>query len=133
MMLALMSGPGIGQDFPPRPGRYRIEVNLSLPNVLYRAEPLIRFQCLTPATVADGTAFAILSENPLRACGITQYTVGMASITYRVACHGPNTGYALARFEIAMDRYEGTIHMNMGGKNMTVVETQAARRMGDCP
>jgi hypothetical protein len=36
-------------------------------------------------------------------------------------------------FETTATTYRGSINMNMGGKNMTMSETQAGRRIGNCP
>jgi hypothetical protein len=49
-----------------------------------------------------------------------------------IACAGPNRGSAVATFETKGTTYRGTIKMNMGGKNMTMSETQAGKRIGDC-
>jgi len=47
-------------------------------------------------------------------------------------CAGPNRGSAVAVFDTKQNTYQGTIRMNMGGKNMTMSETQAGKRIGDC-
>jgi hypothetical protein len=41
-------------------------------------------------------------------------------------------GSAVGMFELNGTAYGGSIKMNMGGKNMTMSETQAGRRIGDC-
>ncbi len=117
----------------PEPGLYRVEVRIALPNVQDVAVPLILTQCVTDADLVSGHAFAIQSENPLRACGTIDYLIGEELITYRVACPGPNMGYAQARFEATTNTYRGSIYMNMGGKNMTMSETQTGKRLGPCP
>ena len=42
-------------------------------------------------------------------------------------------GQAVGVFDLAATTYRGIIKMNMGGKNMTMSETQRGRRVGDCP
>ncbi|HZF22834.1 MAG TPA: hypothetical protein VE030_05125, partial [Burkholderiales bacterium] len=44
----------------------------------------------------------------------------------RIACAGPNRGSAVAVFETTGSAYRGNIKMNMGGKNMSMSETQVA-------
>ena len=41
-------------------------------------------------------------------------------------------GSAVGVFDLTGTAYSGTIKMNMGGKNMTMSETQVGRRTGDC-
>jgi len=64
---------------------------------------------------------------------LLDYEVSADRVAYRIACAGPNRGSAVALFDIAATGYRGTIAMNMGGKNMTMSETQIGKRIGDCP
>lgn len=43
-----------------------------------------------------------------------------------------NKRSAVAVFDTKATTYRGTIKMNMGGKNMTMSEAQAGKRIGDC-
>jgi hypothetical protein len=115
------------------PGLYRVEVRISLPNVPNVAPPLFLDRCITAEDLASGGAFLILSDNPLKSCEPRDYEPSEKRITYRIECAGPNRGRATGVFDIQPRSYRGTITMNMGGKNMTMSETQAATRTGDCP
>lgn len=115
------------------PGLYRVEVRISLPNVQNVAPPLFLDRCITAADLESGRAFPVLSDNPLKACEPRDYEASERRITYRIECPGPNRGRATGVFDIQPRSYRGTITMNMGGKNMTMSETQAAKRTGDCP
>lgn len=114
-------------------GVYEIEVRVSLPNVQDTAPPLRLTRCVSSADLQTGQAFFVLSDNPLKTCDLLDYEVGAAQVVYRIACAGPNRGSAVALFEIGSTSYRGTIAMNMGGKNMTMSETQIGKRIGDCP
>ena len=114
------------------PGLYRVEVRISLPNVQDVAEPLVVTRCVGPADLESGQAFFVLSDNPLKNCGLLEYRPSADTAIYRIACPGPNMGSAVAVFETSGTAYRGTIKMNMGGKNMTMSETQAGKRIGDC-
>ena len=115
------------------PGLYQIEVRISLPNVQDVAAPLVVARCLRPDDLESGQAFFVLSDNPLKHCELVDYEVTAASALYRIACAGPNRGSAVAVFHTRAASYRGTIKMNMGGKNMTMSETQAGKRIGNCP
>ena len=115
------------------PGLYQIEVRLMLPNVEHAAAPFVVTRCVSPADLESGKAFPVLSNNPLRSCDLLDYQATDGTISYRIACPGPNKGSAVAVFKTTANRYRGSIQMNMGGKNMTMSETQAGARIGNCP
>ena len=115
------------------PGFYETEVRISLPNVQDVALPLLVKRCVTADDIASGRAFFVLSDNPLKQCNLEDFEAASGKITYRIQCPGPNRGSALAQFELRETTYRGTIRMNMGGKNMTMSEAQAGRRLGECP
>ncbi len=115
------------------PGLYQVEVRITLPNVQDVAAPVVVTRCVSPADLESGEAFSILSKNPLRNCGLLDYLVNGGAVSYRIACPGPNRGMAVAVFETTATTYRGSIKMNMGGKNMTMSETQVGKRIGSCP
>jgi hypothetical protein len=115
------------------PGLYQVEVRIALPNVQDAATPVVVTRCLSPADLESGRAFFVLSRNPLKNCDLLDYRATDTAATYRIACPGPNKGSAVAVFETTATTYRGSINMNMGGKNMTMSETQAGKRIGNCP
>jgi hypothetical protein len=125
-LLVLADGPAVA------PGLYEIEVRLGLPNVLEVGPPTRLTRCLTGAEIESGRAFFVRSENPLRACELTDYAATGTAVRYRIRCPGPNAASAEADFETTAAGYRGVIRMVMGGKNMTMSETQVAVRIGDC-
>lgn len=114
------------------PGLYQVEVRISLPNVQDVAAPLVVTRCLSPDDLRSGRAFFVLSDNPLKSCELVDYQATTGTANYRIACAGPNRGSAVAVFDTRSTSYRGIIKMNMGGKNMTMSETQAGKRIGDC-
>jgi hypothetical protein len=115
------------------PGLYQVEVRITLPNVQDAAAPVFVTRCVSPDNLKSGQAFFVLSDNPLRNCDLPDYQVTDGAATYRIVCPGPNRGKAVAVFETTATTYRGSINMNMGGKNMTMSETQAGKRIGNCP
>jgi hypothetical protein len=114
------------------PGMYEVEVRIHLPNVQDVASPLVVNRCIGPGDLESGRAFFVLSDNPLKACDLLDYEASGKQARYRIACPGPNRGSAIGEFELGEKSYGGTIKMNMGGKNMTMSETQVGRRIGEC-
>ena len=89
-------------------------------------------RCLTADAIESGQAFFVLSENPIRACPLTDVRATPTTTRYRISCPGANAASAEGDFETTATSYRGTISMQMGGKNMTMSETQAAVRVGAC-
>ena len=114
-------------------GLYQIEVRIALPNVQDVVAPMVLNRCLSADDLKSGQAFFVRSDNPLRNCDLLDYQVTDGTASYRIACPGPNRGRAVAVFETTATTYRGSIKMNMGGKNMTMSETQIGKRTGDCP
>ena len=114
------------------PGLYQVEVRISLPNVAVAAPLLLANRCITPDDLKSGQAFFVLSDNPLQRCDLVDYQTTATAALYRIVCAGPNRGSAVAVFDTRQNTYQGTIRMNMGGKNMTMSETQTGKRIGDC-
>ena len=114
------------------PGLYRVEVRIGLPNVQDTAAPMVLTRCIATDDLESGQAFFVLSDNPLKNCELLDYQPTGDTATYRILCQGPNMGSAVAVFDTTDRSYHGTINMNMGGKNMTMSETQFGKRIGDC-
>ena len=114
------------------PGLYRVEVRIDLPNVQNSAAPMVLTRCVDPGDLKSGQAFFVLSDNPLKNCDLLDYQLTGDTATYRIACPGSNMGSAVGVFETTGTAYRGSIKMNMGGKNMTMSETQVGKRIGNC-
>ena len=133
VVAAMAATTSVAADPLPAPGLYQVEVRIALPNVQDVAAPFVVTRCVRPADLESGEAFSILSKNPLRICNLLDYRATDGAVSYRIACPGPNKGSAVAVFRTTATTYRGSIQMNMGGKNMTMSETQAGRRIGNCP
>ena len=125
------TGAGASESFV-TPGLYRIEVRIALPNVQDVAAPIALTRCIRPADLESGQAFFVRSDNPLRNCDQIDYQVRAYTVSYRIACPGPNRGSAVPVFTTTSTAYRGSIKMNLGGKNMTMSETQIGERVGEC-
>ncbi len=131
-LIGMLMGSTATQALDLSPGLYEIEVMMALPNVQNVAAPIKITQCITADDLRSGRAFFVLSDNPLQACELVDYRPADNTFTYRVVCPGPNRGSAFAEFQTTTETYRGAIKMNMGGKNMTMSETQLGKRIGNC-
>jgi Protein of unknown function (DUF3617) len=130
-LFAAQAGPAAA-DVALTPGWYEVQVELSLPNTYNLALRTTVRHCVTAADLVTGRAFFVLSEHPIRACALQDYEAHQETAHYRIACAGPNAASAVAEFELQQTHYRGMIHIRMGGKNMTMVETQYAMRVAAC-
>jgi len=114
-----------------RPGAYRVEVRLELPNVLSWSPQKVTTICL-PAD-EDAAPFPVLSaNNPLADCAVNAIRRDGARLTFNLACAGRGAAVAWASYSLKPEEFRGRIAMVMGGKNMTMTEVQFGRRVGKC-
>ncbi len=114
-------------------GLYEITVTQELPNVAKAGEPLKLRECLTKKIIGSVAAFHVRSENPIRACPISDVRMNDDELLYRIACPQPNAPSAKAKFVNTPTGYEGAITLDMGGKNMVMTERHQGKRVGECP
>ena len=114
-------------------GSYDVKVRLELPHV----EDVGAFQavtiCVTSKVPAGRHGLVVLSENnPLAICPISNVRQEADTLTFDIICPGGNAAVASAKYILSPKRFEGRIAMKMGGKNMTMTETQSGQRVGEC-
>jgi len=115
------------------PGLYQVEVRSGAPNVQDAAPPQVLTRCIHPDDLKSGQAFFVLSDDPLKRCQLVDYQATADAALYRIVCAGQNRGSAVGVFDTKGTTYRGTIRISPDGKNMTRSETQAGKRIGNCP
>ncbi len=131
--LALVAHAPLAASGVPESGRYEVEVRLELPHVESAAARKTVRVCLAGGPVVGDHGLAVLSDNnPLATCPASNVRQDGDELTFDIACAGRNAGWATARFLLAPTGFRGRIAMWLGGKNMTMAEVQAGRRIGDC-
>lgn len=116
------------------PGAYEVEVRLELPNLPDMTANRTAAICLAGNESDTHLGLVVLSENnPLASCAKRAVARSGNRLTFDIACDGGNAATGNAVYTIARDSFQGRITMKMGGKNMTMTETQRGRRTGDCP
>ncbi len=110
------------------PGRYLIEVQMVIPNVDTRDYDFTQTICLVGD---DLSRLGPLGPGPMRECP-RQVSEANGSVMVTVTCSGPNAGTATGHYTFSRGGFKGVVQMNMGGKNMTLIERHRAERIGNC-
>jgi hypothetical protein len=114
-------------------GAYEVRVRLELPNVVNYAATSTTTICLPYGDGENGAPFPVLSSNnPLGKCPASNVERDGATLRFDIVCEGRGAAMARAVYTLMPRAFEGRIAMVMGGKNMTMTEVQAGRRVGSC-
>ena len=130
MILVLFLVPVLAEADSLRKGRYAVIVEPKIPNVEFGDLKIEAEICWQGPSKAK-TPLGPLGPGPLKNCpSNARSTEGGIEVTTK--CPGPNMGHALSRYRVTRDGFRGWVSMNMGGKNMTVMEKQTGRWVGSC-
>jgi hypothetical protein len=114
-------------------GSYAITTRLELPHLERWAIDKTTTICLAGHAAGGQIPIPVLSENnPYAACSAVNLAIDRGKLDYDVLCPGRGSAKAHATYLLGADNFAGRIAMVMGGKNMTMVEVQHARRVGEC-
>lgn len=125
-------GTGSADAHEMKPGLYEISVSVELPNLTSPSFQKTVTRCITQTQIEEHDTFKIMSETPLTKCPRMPVCFGKARAGFQVNCPGKRAAHAIAKFKIDKHTFRGSIRMNMGGKNMTVIERQNGQRLGPC-
>lgn len=130
IFLCIASG-AIADDRPVlRPGEYEVQAKLELPHVENTSAIKTSKICVTDG---ETSGIVVLSDNnPLARCPASNIHRNGDRLTFNLVCEGHNQAVASAKFDLWPDRFTGVFEMKMGGKNMTMLEHQSGKRIGDC-
>ena len=114
-------------------GSYEVIVRLELPHVEDIGASRVATICVTNTDPGGRHGLVVLSENnPLAKCPISNVRQDGDTLTFDIICPGGNAAVASAKYILTPQRFEGRLSMKMGGKNMTMTETQSGHRVGEC-
>ena len=117
----------------PRSGVYEITTRLELPHLERWAIDTTTTICLRGGGSDGAIPVPVLSgNNPFAKCAVANLVTDGATLQYDIVCSGRDAAKAHAVYTLTPDRFAGHIDMVMGAKNMTMIEVQHARRLGDC-
>ena len=134
-LVAFAASAGWAGDSPAllQSGSYEVQVSLELPHVEDTGAKRIATVCITPPERNDNRGLIVLSDNnPLGRCPASNFHQDGDTLTFDIACPGGNAAIASATYILSPQTFQGRIAMKMGGKNMTMTETQIGRRVGEC-
>ncbi len=115
-------------------GRYDVDVRLELPHVEDLNMKKTTAICLAPDGGDGSRGLTVLGDNnPLSRCPASNVRQDGSVLTFDIVCEGTNAARASASYTLSETAFRGRIAMKMGGKNMTMSETQVGRRVGACP
>ena len=121
------------EQLSPRSGLYEITARLELPHLERWAIDRTTTVCLRGGGSDGKIPVPVLSgNNPFAKCAVANLVADGATLQYDIVCSGRDAAKAHAIYTLAPDRFAGHIDMVMGAKNMTMIEVQRARRLGDC-
>jgi Protein of unknown function (DUF3617) len=115
-------------------GRYDVDVRLELPHVEDLNMKKTAAICVMPDSEGSSRGLTVLGDNnPLSRCPASNVRQDGSALTFDIVCEGTNAARASASYLLAGAAFHGRITMKMGGKNMTMSETQVGHRVGACP
>ncbi len=116
-----------------KPGKYEITMRLELPHIRDANATRTVSICVDDGGSNAPKGLKVLSENnPLAKCPISDIASGSDYLSFQIICPGANSARGLAKYRLSEAHFSGRITMNMGGKNMTMTETQEGKRVGAC-
>lgn len=114
-------------------GAYEVEVRLELPHLEDMAATKTATICIADSGGNGSGGLVVLSDNnPLAKCPASNVRRYGDTLSFDIVCEGGNQAMATAAYRITAENFQGRIAMKMGGKNMTMTETQRGHRIGDC-
>lgn len=130
LALVAVAGTARAGDAVLEPGEYEVEMRLELPHIEDMGAQRTAKVCITDSSTHG---IIVLSENnPLGRCPASNVRQIGDELSFDLVCEGHNQAVAWAKFRLWPDRFAGAFEMKMGGKNMTMTERQAGRRIGVC-
>lgn len=115
------------------PAMYEITTETGMPHL----EENLRYsttherRCLGEAEPLSA-AFPILSHVSLQGCRLDQESRQGDTVSYLLACEGAHGTTGHATWELGGHQLIGTLHVKLGGKNMTFYQRVTAVPVGQC-
>lgn len=79
-----------------------------------------------------GSAFPILRHPSLAGCKLREQSPDEGIVSYVLACANSSGTTGTATWRLGENSLHGTLHVKLGGKNMTVSQRVTANLIGDC-
>ncbi len=114
-------------------GLYEVAVSLELPHLEALPAKTVATICVSQTGAGGTHGLAVLSQNnPLGSCPASNVRQDQEHLKFDILCEGKNAAQARATYTLLPENFKGRIEIKMGGKNMTMTETQRGHRIGPC-
>lgn len=88
-------------------------------------------QCLAREDL--DSAFPVLHHPSLAGCGLQEQRSDGDLLYYVLVCENSSGTTGSATWRLGENGFHGTLHVKLGGKNMTFSQRATATLLGDCP
>jgi hypothetical protein len=118
------------ESLPPR--LYEVTTETMMPNL----EENLRYattrqnRCLSRQELTS--AFPVLSHASLNGCRLEEENRREEAASYLLVCDGGHGTTGTAEWRLDAQRITGTLHVRLGGKNMTFYQRITATALGEC-
>jgi hypothetical protein len=118
------------ESMPPR--LYEVTTETMMPHL----EENLRYattrqnRCLSRQELSS--AFPILSHTSLKGCKLEEENRREEAVSYLLVCDGGHGTTGTAEWRLDAHRIAGTLHVKLGGKNMTFYQRITATPLGEC-
>jgi hypothetical protein len=124
---------GAEEAAPLQPGEYQVTIRLDLPHIEETGLATKVASICVLVGDAGAQGLSVLSDvNPLRKCPPSNVRRNGDTLTFDIVCPGSDAAVGSASYTMRVEHFDGAITVKMGGKNMTMIERQSGRRVGDC-
>lgn len=114
------------------PGEYEVSMRLELPHLEDMGVSKTTKVCVTTGDTGSHGLVVLSDKNPLGKCPVNNVREDGDTLQFDIVCPRGNAAIGWAKYALWADRFDGTIAMKMGGKNMTMTVRQVGHRIGDC-
>jgi hypothetical protein len=119
------------QPSPMRPGRWEITMQMQMPNMPMQMPPTTTTQCVTEEQLKKDPSAGLPSgpQGP-NACKVSDYKLVGDTVSWKMACSGPQAMNGDGEMTFKGDSYAGTMKMTspQGAMSMKL----AGKRTGEC-
>jgi hypothetical protein len=114
------------------PGLYDVTVETSMPHL----EESLRYATTHEQRCLQGqeltTAFPVLHHASLKNCRLEREERTGDTVSHLLVCANGSGTTGSAHWTLGQHRADGTLHVKLGGKNMTFLQRWTAVRRGNC-
>lgn len=132
LALALAIGSVVMSSQTLAPRLYNVTTETSMPHLEENLRYAVTQETRCMAREHLATAFPILEHPSLQGCKLEQDSEELDTLSYRLVCEGGHGTTGNATWELGRHHLTGTLHVKLGGKNMTFYQRLTATPVGQC-